>query len=90
MTRMGDTSFPDLAKAIGARVRARRESLGLTQKQVADAAHVSRTYITNVESGLILPTIPRLVRIAAGLRVGAASCLPPVSKARKLSQEPSR
>lgn len=39
------------AHELGARIRQRRERLGLSQTQVADAAHVSRQLVSRIEHG---------------------------------------
>lgn len=39
------------AYALGSRLRLRREHLGLTQKQVADAAGISRQLLVKIEQG---------------------------------------
>lgn len=57
------------AKFIGRRVRLYRDRAGLTQQQLADAAYVSRGYITRIENGLNIPAVPVLEQLAAALGV---------------------
>lgn len=52
---------------IAAHIRERRYELGLTQKEVADRAGTSHSFISKVESGVHMPTIPVLKRILAVL-----------------------
>lgn len=52
---------------IAAHIRERRFELGLTQQEVADRAGTSHSYISRVEKGDHLPTLPVLKRILAVL-----------------------
>lgn len=52
---------------IAAHIRERRYELELTQQQVAEAAETSHSYISRVEKGDHLPTLPVLKRILAVL-----------------------
>jgi len=56
---------PDIA----AGVRSWRRVRGLTQKQLASAAHLPRTYISRIENGRILPGLHTLERVAGALHV---------------------
>ena len=52
---------------ISAHIRERRYELDLTQKKVADRAGTSHSFISKVEGGDHIPTIPVLKRILAVL-----------------------
>jgi ribosome-binding protein aMBF1 (putative translation factor) len=52
---------------IAAHVRERRYELELTQQQVAERAGTSHSFISKLESGTHIPTIPVLSRILAVL-----------------------
>lgn len=52
---------------IAAHIRERRYELDLTQKEVAEQAGTSHSFISKVESGDHMPTIPVLKRILAVL-----------------------
>jgi DNA-binding XRE family transcriptional regulator len=52
---------------ISAHIRERRYELDLTQKEVADRAGTSHSFISKVEGGNHIPTIPVLKRILAVL-----------------------
>ena len=52
---------------IAAHIRERRYELGLTQKEVADGAETSHSFISKVEGGDHIPTITVLKRILAVL-----------------------
>ena len=45
-----------------------RKRLGLTQKEVADAAHIQRHYYTMIENGQSMPSIYVLKDIAEALK----------------------
>ncbi len=61
----------ELARKFGARLRATRETAGLTQEDVADRAGLHPTYISNTERGYSAPTLYSLVRLAQALDVDA-------------------
>lgn len=50
-------------------LRAKRESLGLTAEELANRIHVSRSYITLLESGKRFPGKMLLLKIARALRL---------------------
>lgn len=52
---------------IAAHIRERRYELGLTQQQVAERAGTSHSFVSKLESGTHIPTIPVLSRIFAAL-----------------------
>jgi DNA-binding XRE family transcriptional regulator len=52
---------------IAAHIRERRYELDLTQQEVASHAGTSHSYISKLESGEHIPTIPVLTRILAAL-----------------------
>jgi ribosome-binding protein aMBF1 (putative translation factor) len=52
---------------IAAHIRERRYELGLTQQEVAERAETSHSFISKVEGGDHIPTIPVLKRILAVL-----------------------
>ena len=58
---------------LATRLRAQRRSLGLTLAEVAEAADLSMTYLSNIERGRGNPTLDVLTRVAAvlGVDIGA-------------------
>lgn len=54
-------------KSFGARVRAEREALHISQEALADLAGVHRTYLSGIERGVRNPSLRNLVRIALAL-----------------------
>jgi transcriptional regulator with XRE-family HTH domain len=57
----------DLYDALGRRIQAAREERGVTQQQLADAAGLTRTSITNVEAGRQRTPLHVLVAISQAL-----------------------
>lgn len=64
-------SKPDaLALAVGRRIRALREELGMTQEQLAyTSALGSKGHLSSLEKGLVMPTVATLRALADGLGV---------------------
>lgn len=60
----------------GGKVRAARDSANMTQEQLAEAVGVSRTAITNLESGKQGTTIEMLFKLAVALKREPVSLLP--------------
>jgi transcriptional regulator with XRE-family HTH domain len=56
-------------KRFGARVRALRETKGLSQEQLAEEAELHRTYIGGVERGERNVSFDNIVRIARALGI---------------------
>ena len=65
----------DLLSAIGETLRAERNERGLTLKQVAEGAHVSVSYLAEIERGEKDPSSRVLESIAAGLEVEVSELL---------------
>ncbi len=57
--------------SLGNRIRARRQLLGKTQKEVAEKVNVAPSYYSNIERGLRIPSVDTLVAIANVLHTGA-------------------
>ncbi|CAN5755288.1 MAG: helix-turn-helix transcriptional regulator [Rubrobacter sp.] len=65
----------DLLRAIGETLRAERTERGLTLKQVAEGAHVSVSYLAEIERGEKDPSSRVLESIAGGLEVEVSGLL---------------
>jgi transcriptional regulator with XRE-family HTH domain len=65
----------DLLHAIGETLRAERTERGLTLKQVAEGAHVSVSYLAEIERGEKDPSSKVLESIAGGLEVEISDLL---------------
>lgn len=77
---------------IAAHIRERRYELELTQKEVAEQAGTSHSFISKVESGDHMPTIPVLKRILAvldeELLIGIERRLPDEEPEREVAPVP--
>lgn len=62
---------------VAAGVRNWRRLRGLTQKQLAVASQLPRTYISRIENGRIIPGLVTLERVAGALAVSLPSLLGP-------------
>jgi transcriptional regulator with XRE-family HTH domain len=62
----------DATRVLGERLRARRESLGLSQEALADRAGVHWTFLGQVERGQRNLSLHNLLKIAAGVGVDPA------------------
>ncbi|HYI61526.1 MAG TPA: helix-turn-helix transcriptional regulator [Acidimicrobiales bacterium] len=60
-----------VAVAFGKRVRELRLAAGMTQEALAEAAGLHPTFISNVERGYRVPSVPTMLRLAQGLEVAA-------------------
>lgn len=61
-----------MRERFGDAVRARREELGLTQEDLAHAAGIHRTYLSDVERGTRNVSLVNLERLATALAVTMA------------------
>ena len=71
----------DLLSAIGDTLRAERSERGLTLKQVAEGAHVSVSYLAEIERGEKDPSSRVLESIARGLDVELSELLVRIASA---------
>jgi transcriptional regulator with XRE-family HTH domain len=65
----------DLLSAIGETLRAARNERGLTLRQVAEGAHVSISYLAEIERGEKDPSSRVLESVAEGLGIGVGDLL---------------
>ena len=66
----------DLAKEFGAKVRAARKALGLSQDQLALLANLDRSYMGRIERGEVNITLEKVYLLAAALDCPAKDLLP--------------
>jgi transcriptional regulator with XRE-family HTH domain len=74
-----------LAKRLGALVSARRKSLGLTQGQLAETVGIEQESMSRIETGMITPSLSRLLSLADALDCSIEALLLP-SSSRKHDQ----
>ena len=65
----------DQLHALGAFIRAQRQLANLSLRQMADLAHVSNPYLSQLERGLHEPSVRVLQSIARALNVSAETLL---------------
>lgn len=68
-----------LAKRLGALIAARRKSLGLTQGELAEAVGVEQESMSRIETGIITPSLSRLLSLADALDCSLETLLRPAS-----------
>jgi transcriptional regulator with XRE-family HTH domain len=68
----GQQTGLDIAKALGKRIRALRQSRSerLTQEELAERADISVSFLSMIERGERAPHLETLLRIASALQVG--------------------
>lgn len=70
--------------ALGRRIAARREELGMSRKELAEATELSYPYVAQIETGYRLPsgkhqvTLSRVLGISLDDLFGTAEALPPL------------
>lgn len=69
-----------LARALGARIRAQRKAKGISQEGLALACSIDRSYMGRIERGEVNITVEKLYHIASVLSSDPASLLPPVTE----------
>ena len=75
--QLGDASVPDpLAVRIGEEIASRRQQLGLSQHELAQAIGCDRSAVSRWEMGLRLPSLPHLIALGRALGCGARALLP--------------
>ena len=62
----------DIKLLVGKRVRELRNSIGISQEELADLADLDRTYITSVECGKRNISIVNIEKLARALKVSLA------------------
>ena len=62
----------DLKILVGKRVKELRNKVGISQEELADNAHLDRTYITSVERGKRNISIVNIEKLAKALQVSLA------------------
>ncbi len=72
---MTDETRDDQLHALGAFIRAQRQLANLSLRQMADLAHVSNPYLSQLERGLHEPSVRVLQSIARALNVSAETLL---------------
>ena len=64
-----------IAAAFGAKVKNIRTRQGMTQEALAEASGLHPTFISNVERGYRVPTLPTVLRLANGLGIAPSTLI---------------
>lgn len=72
---------------VGNQIRAVRKERGLGQDALAYGIGLDRAHLGLIENGKRAPTVPTLVRIAAGLDCEVGEFFPPLAELRRLLPE---
>src|SRR4051794_37155984 len=67
LAAMKKRSQADIRERFGFAVKIRREELGLTQEDLAEKAHIHRTYLSDIERGSRNLSLINIERLAAAL-----------------------
>ncbi len=62
-------------KKIGEEIRKAREAAGLTQTQLAEAADLHRTYISQLERDIKSPSLDVFLRLCKAMKISAAKLI---------------
>jgi transcriptional regulator with XRE-family HTH domain len=65
----------DLAKQLGRRIHLFRRQNGLTQAALAEKVKISNEFMSGIERGAKLPSLPTLEKLAGALRVSLKDLL---------------
>jgi transcriptional regulator with XRE-family HTH domain len=82
LTADSELDSPGLGALLGPRLRERRNELGKTLAALAREADLSTGYLSSIETGASVPSLPVLARIARALEVPLAEILRNSSSAR--------
>jgi transcriptional regulator with XRE-family HTH domain len=64
-----------LEKQFGQAVRAAREQKGWSQELLAEAANLNRSYLGEIERGLVTPSLATISKLAAGLGIAPSALI---------------
>jgi transcriptional regulator with XRE-family HTH domain len=78
----------ETVESIGQRVRQLRESRRMTQSQLQSRSHVSRSYLSRIESGQMTPSLGTLEKISEALGVGLNRFFVPQSNGETVVEDP--
>lgn len=71
-------STEEIYKQLGKLIRARRKKIDVTQEELGERVHLTRTSITNIEQGRQRIQVHTLFDIAAALDVAPTTLIPTV------------
>ena len=72
---MPRSNFQETQRILSGRIKEARNNLGLSQEELADAASIDRTYVSQLEQALVNPSLSVLVHAASALNVNVITLL---------------
>ena len=82
------TGRPDIRERFGFAVKALREALEMTQEDLAEAARIHRTYLSDVERGTRNLSLVNIERLALALKMTLSELFALVESGRDLAKAP--
>lgn len=70
----------DINKSVAKAISKFRLAAKLSQEELADAAEIHRTYVSQIERGLKSPTLHVLFNIASALKINASDIVQEIEK----------
>ncbi len=64
-----------LVHRFGQTIRVARKQRGWTQEQLAEASHLNRSYVGEIERGLAVPSLETIDKLATALGLSPATLL---------------
>ncbi len=65
----------DVMQSFGPTVRERRQDKGLSQEKLAELADLNRSYLGEIERGLVTPSLLTVLKLAEALDCSASNLL---------------
>lgn len=62
-------------KAFGKKIREARKNMGLTQFELAEKINASQNFLGDIERGIKLPSLPKLILLSNALKISLDSML---------------
>ena len=81
------SSLEQFQRIFGERIKAHRRRLRLTQLQLSERLHISRTMLANIETGVQRTSVFLLARFAQELEVSIEDLVPSIAEAESRFQE---
>jgi DNA-binding XRE family transcriptional regulator len=69
-------NYPEnFSQIIGSTIKTKRESLGITQNELADLTGIKRPNIARLEKGATYPNLSTLIKVSQGLNISLLNLL---------------
>ena len=87
---MPDDASLSLLRAFGSALRARRDSLGMSQEELGFRSEVHRTYISELERGLKNPSLTTMDKLALALETDKTALIRATERKLPMPRSSSR